>query len=289
MKYVTRTATMTDVPRLREIEMAAMPHSKWYSTECAPLFIEQKGQQGEMVVAEIPDLPADDPEKIIGMGQYSVMPDGSGWLECLRILPEYQRTGAGRQIYERYQELWTETDAPHVAMFTGRRNVASKALSEIYGFEYAGAYDEYSLPLEGVDAQCPEGFERVTDPEAVAKALDAREGVGNHIVFNRTYLHYTQPIYRWLIEKGMVWSDGKTLLVLGARMLEERGWYLAFWSDDLDKCLAFAIAKTKEAGLPALTVNFPPEREDLKDYFESKGFHYVYSNIVMELDRRKGR
>ncbi|MBR3748513.1 MAG: hypothetical protein IKN28_01385, partial [Firmicutes bacterium] len=176
-----------------------------------------------------------------------------------------------------------------VAMFTGRRNVASKALSEIYGFEYAGAYDEYSLPLEGVDAQCPEGFERVTDLEIVSKALDAREGVGNHIVFNRTYLHYTQPIYRWLIEKGMVWSDGKTLLVLGARMLEERGWYLAFWSDDPDKCLAFAIAKTKEAGLPALTVNFPPEREDLKDYFESKCFHYVYSNIVMELDRRKGR
>ena len=32
---------MADVPRLREIEMAAMPHSKWYSTECAPLFIEQ--------------------------------------------------------------------------------------------------------------------------------------------------------------------------------------------------------------------------------------------------------
>ena len=46
------------------------------------------------------------------------------------------------------------------------------------------------------------------------------------------------------------------------------------------------FAKTKEAGLPALTVNFPPEREDLKAYFESKGFHYIYSNIVMELNRR---
>ena len=84
MKYVIRTATMADVPRLREIEMAAMPHSKWYSTECAPLFIEQKGQQGEMIVAEIPELPAGDPNRTIGMGQYSVMPDGSGWLECLR-------------------------------------------------------------------------------------------------------------------------------------------------------------------------------------------------------------
>ena len=285
MKYEIRTATMADVPRLREIEMAAMPHSKWYSTECAPLFIEQKGQKGEMIVAERPDRPAGDPSKTIGMGQYSVMPDGSGWLECLRILPEYQRTGAGRQIYERYQQLWTETNAPHVAMFTGRKNIASKALSEVYGFEYTGAYDEYSLPPDGIDADCPEGFERVTDPETVAKALDTRKNIGDHIVFNRTYLHYTQPIYRWLIEKGMVYSDGKDLLVLGARMLEERGWYLAFWTGGLGKCLDFAIAKTKEAGLPALTVNFPPEREDLKEYFESKGFHYVYSNIVMELKR----
>ncbi|MBR5981382.1 MAG: hypothetical protein IK035_05180, partial [Firmicutes bacterium] len=145
------------------------------------------------------------------------------------------------------------------------------------------------LPLEGLDGKCPEGFERVTDPEMVAKALDARENIGDHIVFNRTYLHYIEPIYRWLIEKGMVWSDGRNLLVLGARMLEERGWYLAFWQGDLDTCLDFAIAKTKEAGLPALTVNFPPEREDLAEYFEGKGFHYVYSNIVMELDRRKDR
>ncbi|MBR5641393.1 MAG: GNAT family N-acetyltransferase [Firmicutes bacterium] len=286
MKYITRAATLADVPRLREIEMAAMPHSKWYSTECAPLFIEQKGQQGEMVVAELPELPDGDPAKIIGMGQYSVMPDGSGWLECLRILPEYQRTGAGRQIYERYQELWNETDAPHVAMFTGRKNVASKALSEVYGFEYTGAYDEYSLPLEGLDVKCPDGFVQITDLEIVARALDARQNIGDHIVFNRTYLHYTEPIYRWLIEKGMVWSDGENLLVLGARMLEERGWYLAFWQGDLDICLAFSIAKTKEASLPALTVNFPPERTDLVEYFESKGFHYVYSNIVMELNRR---
>ncbi|MBP5749233.1 MAG: hypothetical protein J6X24_00425, partial [Firmicutes bacterium] len=78
MKYTTRAATVADVPRLREIEMAAMPHSKWYSTECAPLFIEQKGQRGEMVVADLPDLPDSDPAKTIGMGQYSVMPDGSG-------------------------------------------------------------------------------------------------------------------------------------------------------------------------------------------------------------------
>ena len=156
MKYVTRAATMADVPRLREVEMRTLPHFTWYTTECAPLFIEQKGQRGEMVVAERLDLPADDPERIIGIGQYSIMPDGSGWMECLRILPEFQRTGAGRQIYERYQELWNETDAPHVAMFTDLEGFASKSLAELYGFRLAGTYDEYKLLLEGVEAEIGE-------------------------------------------------------------------------------------------------------------------------------------
>ena len=289
MKYVTRAATMADVPRLREVEMRTLPHFTWYTTECAPLFIEQKGQRGEMVVAERPDLPADDPERIIGIGQYSIMPDGSGWMECLRILPEFQRTGAGRQIYERYQELWNKTDAPHVAMFTDLEGFASKSLAELYGFRLAGTYDEYKLLLEGVEAEEPEGFVRVTDPETVRKALESGEGVNDRIILNRTYLHYNEPVYRWLIEKGMVWSDGSSLLVTGARMLEERGWFLPFWSGDREKCLAFAIARAKQAGLPALTVSFPPGREDLKEYFESKGFRFVFTSIVMELDRRQGK
>ena len=99
-------------------------------------------------------------------------------------------------------------------------------------------------------------------------------------------LHYGPAIYEWLIDKGMVWSDGENLVVLGARMLEERGWFMAFWQGDPDRCLAFAAAKTKEAGLPALGVNFPSERTDLKAYFESKGFRPVYSTIVMERKRR---
>ena len=285
MDFVTRKATMDDVPRLGEIERGTLPRFNGYTYECRHLFIEQKGQRGEMTIVRPADTP-DEPSSYVGIGQFSVMPDGSGWMECLRILPEYQRKGAGLAIYKRYMQLAEEFDVPHVGMFTDNGNVASKALAERHGFRLKAAYDEYTLPLETADVKMPAGFKQVTDRETVAKALDAHGGMGEHIVFNRTYLHYGPAIYDWLIDKGMVWSDGDDLLVLGARMLEERGWFMAFWQGDTDRCLAFAAAKTKEAGLPALGVNFPSEREDLKAYFEAKGFRPVYSTIVMELKRR---
>ena len=46
--------------------------------------------QGEMILAIEEELP-------VGMGQYSVLPDGSGWLEILRVHKDYQRKGAGDQ------------------------------------------------------------------------------------------------------------------------------------------------------------------------------------------------
>ena len=36
-----------------------------------------------------------DGDKMIGIGRFSVLPDGSGWLETLRVIPEYQNKGAG--------------------------------------------------------------------------------------------------------------------------------------------------------------------------------------------------
>jgi RimJ/RimL family protein N-acetyltransferase len=285
MEFVTRKAGLDDVPRLGEIEKGTLPRFNGYTYECRHLFIEQQGQKGEMTIVRPADAP-DEPASYVGIGQFSVMPDGSGWMECLRILPAYQRKGAGLAIYRRYMELAEAFDVPHVGMFTDNGNVASKALAERHGFHVVAAYDEYTLPLDRVEAAMPAGFERVTDRETVAKALDDHSGMGDHIVFNRTYLHYGPAIYEWLIDKGMVWSDGENLVVLGARMLEERGWFMAFWQGDSDRCLAFASAKTKEAGLPALGVNFPSERTDLKAYFESKGFRPVYSTIVMERKRR---
>ena len=285
MEFITRKAGMDDVPRLGEIEKGTLPRFNGYTYENRHLFIEQQGQRGEMTIARPAGTP-DEPASYVGIGQFSVMPDGSGWMECLRILPEYQRKGAGRAIYKRYMELAEEYDVPHVGMFTDNGNVASKALAELHGFRVVASFDEYTLPLDAVEPEMPAGFEQVTDRETAAKALDDHEGFGDHIVFNRTYLHYGPAVYDWLIERGMVWSDGENLLVLGARMLEERGWFMAFWKGDTDRCLDFAIAKTKEAGLPALGVNFPSERDDLKAYFESKGFRPVYSTIVMELKRK---
>jgi len=38
--------------------------------------------------------------KIMGCGKYSILPDGSAWLETLRVVPEAQGLGLGKRLYE---------------------------------------------------------------------------------------------------------------------------------------------------------------------------------------------
>ncbi|MBR5502072.1 MAG: GNAT family N-acetyltransferase, partial [Oscillospiraceae bacterium] len=74
-------------------------------------------------------------DKMVGIGRFSVSPDGSGWLETLRVVPEYQRKGVGREIYKKYVQLAQENGCPSMAMFTGTENVASSALAELFGLK----------------------------------------------------------------------------------------------------------------------------------------------------------
>lgn len=279
MKIWTKVGTMDDIDAMVEIEKNAMPNGGWYLYDNRFFFLEHQDNQGEMVLAYFDDVP-------VGIGQYSVLPDGSGWIETLRVKQEYQHQGAGREIYKRYMELAEETNAPSVALFTGASNVASKGLAEIYGFHLAATYTGYDLTMENFEGECPEGFRLVEDNEEAMNLIDTKhEGWGNFLVFNRTFLHYGKPLYEYLIQRKMIYTDGESVIVLGCRMLEERGWHIGFFDGDAEKCLAFAAAKTKEKGLPHLTVMFPPEREDLKELFSNHGYQPTGELIVMELER----
>ena len=81
----------------------------------------------------------------------------------------------------------------------------------------------------------------------------------------------------------MVFTDGESVAVIGARMLRERGLHLALYGGDGEKCLRFALAYTKSQNLPQLTVSYPPECEEIKKDMEAFGFvHDKACRIVME-------
>ena len=276
----TRKAELADLKRMLEIEESAIP-GYGYLLENKDFYFDGIQNQGEMILALKEDLP-------VGMGQYSILPDGSGWLEILRVHKDFQHQGAGQAIYNRYQELALQTNAPSMAMFTGRRNIASKSLAEKNGFELAAALLEYNLNVEHCSLQRSDHFELVTDA-ALAEELIQKNQVswGKFMALNRTFFHYGSRLYQWLCEKRMVYSDGQSVLVLGCRMLRHRGLMIGYMDGDLKKCIRFAAAHTMNQKLPKLSISFPNEREDLIQLCTEMGFESAGELIVMEKQLRK--
>ena len=165
MGMTTRRAGMADMDAMLRIEESAIP-GYGYLYENRHFYFDGVENRGEMVLAELDGVP-------VGMGQYSVLPDGSGWLEILRVEKAHQRMGAGRAIYRRYLELAQETHAPSVAMFTGWKNVASRGLAEANGFHLAASMAGYDLALDGgcADGEVLSRFRVVRDPAVHAAVL----------------------------------------------------------------------------------------------------------------------
>lgn len=271
----TRKATMADLDRMLQIEESAIP-GYGYLYENRHFYFDGVENTGEMILAELDGYP-------VGMGQYSVLPDGSGWLEILRVEQAHQHKGAGWAIYKRYMELAEETGAKSVAMFTGWKNVASKTLAEKNGFHLAAAMAQYDKVMgEGeADEAILAQFRLVTDPEEAEQLINA-EGWGPFMALNRTFFHYNRPLMAYLCSRNMVYTDGKNTVVVGCRMLKHRGYHIGWMGGDMQTCLKLAEAVTRREGLPKLTIMFPPERADLIAEVTGAGFAHGGELIIME-------
>ena len=275
MGMTTRRAGMADMDAMLRIEESATP-GYGYLYENRHFYFDGVENRGEMVLAELDGVP-------VGMGQYSVLPDGSGWLEILRVEKAHQRMGAGRAIYRRYLELAQETHAPSVAMFTGWKNVASRGLAEANGFHLAASMAGYDLALDGgcADGEVLSRFRVVRDPAEARRMIDPA-GWGPFMALNRTFFHYNDALIDYLCGRGMVYSDGGNTVVVGCRMLKHRGYHLGWFGGDPQVCLSLAEAVTLREGLPKLTIMFPPDRTELADVVKARGFVESGELIIME-------
>ena len=276
----TRKASMADLDAMLAIEESAIP-GYGYLYENRHFYFDGVENTGEMVLAELDGVP-------VGMGQYSVLPDGSGWLEILRVEKQHQHMGAGWAIYKRYMELAQQTGAQSVAMFTGWKNVASKTLAEKNGFHLAAAMVQYDKPLgEGAaDEQILAKFRVVTDADEAEKLIDPT-GWGPFMALNRTFFHYNRALIEYLCGRNMVYTDGANTVVVGCRMLKHRGYHIGWFGGDVQTCLQLAEAVTRKEGLPKLTIMFPPQREDLADAVVQNGYSASGELIIMEREMNK--
>jgi len=229
-------------------------------------------QIGEFSVAEMDG-------EIVGCGKYTLVPDGSAWLETLRVIPERQD--------ERFFERARQQNVKTMRMYTGLNNVVSKGLAERYGFKLVATYRGAGLPCISIETEHSNEFKQVRDPERVtALLMSFKEKWAGFLVMNRTFYSLTPALCTHLAENGMVYEDtsSRSVITLGARFMPERALHIGVFGGDVNACLSFAKQLCAERKAGRLNCDFPPSAVDVQDTFVEHGFQLTPSDfIVMEV------
>ncbi len=110
-----RRARLEDREKAIWVESKSTPNLS-YVPDVFEMFVSD--DVGEFSVAEVDG-------EVVGCGKFTVVPDGSAWLETLRVIPERQGIGVGKRFYERWLEAARRLGVPTMRMYTGVGNVVS--------------------------------------------------------------------------------------------------------------------------------------------------------------------
>ena len=224
--------------------------------------------------------------EMVGCGKYTILPDGSAWLETLRVIPERQGLGVGKRLYERWFELARSHGVSTMRMYTGTGNVVSKGLAERYGLRVAGTYKEARMPCTE-DAKSVDGFRQVRDPEKAAELLmPLGDKWAGFLVMNRTFYRFSPALCSYLAENDMVYEDPGTgsVVALGARFMPWEALHIGVMGGDLRACLDFALITGRRRGAGRLNIQYPPSAMDVHEALTGYGFSVGASGfIVMEV------
>ena len=273
MDYKVKLAAYEDMERCVAVEEETMP-SGTYLRDAWHYFNSLKG--GMVCVYS--------GEKMIGIGRFSVLFDGTGWLETLRVIPPFQNQGAGKAIYRKWLELAEELKCPSMAMFTGPTNVRSAGLADRFGLRDTYVHHVYALKELGEGD--PHGFRHIAWHRAVELILPKKEEYHNYICFNRTFYRINEANAKGFSIEGKTFEDPESgsFIVIGARFQHQRTMHIGMMGGDLDRCLDFAVSYAKANGNKSLTCTFCAENEELQAALEKRGF--TYSNDLITKERK---
>jgi len=275
MEINLRKARPGDRDRVIWVESKSTPNLS-YVPHVWDMFLAD--ETGDWSVAELDG-------EIVGCGKYTILPDGSAWLETLRVIPERQGLGIGKRLYEHWFRLARGHGVKAMRMYTGTGNIVSRGLAERYGLRLAGTYREARMPCIKGAHRAP-GFRRVTDAGKATELLMPLSGTwAGFLVMNRTYYEFTPALCRHLAESGMVYHEPRTgsVVTLGARFMPEDALHIGAMGGDLRACLEFAMKLGAERGSARLNCQYPPTATNVHEALTSCGFTVVASDfIVME-------
>ncbi len=278
VEIVLRKAREEDREKLIWVESKSTPNLS-YVAHVFDMFLSD--EIGELSVAEANG-------EVVACAKYTVAPDGSAWLETLRVIPARQGIGIGKRFYERFFELSRERDVTTMRMYTGVNGFVSKGLAERFGFRLRAMYRGAFLPCQpGMTPDSTGEFQQVTDPErATALLMPFYEKWTGFWVMNRTFFSLTPALCADIAQKGLLYEapTSGSVITLGARFMPEQALHIGVFGGDVEACLGFALQKGLDLGVERLSCLFPPSSTDVQDDLIEYGFQLEASDfIVMEV------
>ena len=270
MAFRVQLASYDDMKECARVETEAMG-TYIYLEDAWHYFNNQKG--GLVTVYN-------EEDHMIGIGRFTVLYDGSGWLETLRISPEWQGQGAGKMIYKEYQRLAKEYGCPSMAMFTGVNNKVSAGLAAINGLSKAAQHRGYHLTE--LSGGAVHGFKHVNWKRAVELIVPKKEEYNDYMVMNRTFYHVNEENAKGFAIEGKVFEDAESgsFIVCGARFQHQVTLHIAMMGGDYDKCIDFAINYAKAQGLSKVSCTYAIDNEKLEEALKARGFIAESSDLI---------
>jgi len=275
MEIVLRKATQEDKEKTIWVESQSTPNLS-YVPHVWDMFINDK--EGDWSVESVDG-------ELAGCGKYSILPDGSAWLETLRVIPQRQGLGLGKRLYEHWLKLSEEKGVKTMRMYTGINNAVSSGLAERYGLSTVETF--HGVKMEAKPFKTEHSFKRITDvDEATELLLPLGEQWGNWIVLNRTYYKWSPAMCKWLTEKGMVYKDDDgNVVVMGARFMAEYQLHIGLFHGDAKTCLDFAKANAADLGVKSIHCLYPQRFNEIeKQLLDNKFVMEPAPFIVKEIN-----
>lgn len=278
-QIIIRPARIEDREKAVLVEGKATPNLHYLNLVYDEWISDPKGK---LLVAEIGD-------ELVAVGKFSVMPDDSAWLETLRVLPDYQGRGSGKAFYKEFLALASSIGIRRLGMYTTPDNSTSKGLAELNGFSVSGTFRGSSLIVDELPLNITiNDFERIPDPDTAYQLIRKDMDQWNYYgIMNRTFLKFSPALVSYWTQKGYVYHDAKSdsTIVIGARFMPQQSMYIAYASGDIEKCLQFGVAKTRELAAPKLQCMFPEGNEAISLALQRFGMQLdSFCCIVMECE-----
>lgn len=194
---------------------------------------------------------AEEDDEIVACAKYTALPNDSIWLETLRVVPDRQGRGIGKQLYTRYFATAKEQNAKTMRMYTGITNAVSRGLAEHFGFTLEQTFNGFTQEVSAIEPrEDVAAFQPVTDTqEAQNLLLPAVAAWENFIVMNRTFYTVTPELCAEFARQGMVYrDDAGSVLVFGARFSPDEALHIGFFAGDDAACIQFAQQQALQQG-----------------------------------------